>query len=160
MRRKVYSESMKLPRAASLVLVCVLVVAGVAFVAPYIERNPRITPTRSIRVQGTFVRVAVADTESLREKGLSGVASLSANEGMLFVFEKDGLYSFWMKDMNFPLDIVWLAADGKVVAVAEDRSPASYPESFTPTSPARYALELPAGWVKAHDIGIGDAVEF
>lgn len=78
-----------------------------------------------------FTRVAIgekkyhleiADSNVEREKGLGGRESLCKECGMLFVFEKHGQYAFWMKDMRFSLDIIWLSGD-EVVFVAHDVSP-------------------------------------
>lgn len=115
---------------------------------------------RTIELKGQTIRVSVADTESARGQGLSGRAGLAADEGMLFVFPEDGEYAFWMKDMLFPIDILWISADGTVVYMAENVSPDTYPQSFRPNAPARYVLELPAGYAEAHAVEIGDRVEF
>jgi len=77
---------------------------------------------------------------------------------MLFVFPEDGKYAFWMKDMRFSIDILWLSADGRVVYMALNVSPDTYPQVFRPDVPARYVLELPAGYAKAHAVRIGDIV--
>ncbi|MCE9541342.1 DUF192 domain-containing protein [Candidatus Kaiserbacteria bacterium] len=117
-----------------------------------------LSPTKTISIAGTSVRVAIADTPAKREQGLSGQAGLGENEGMLFIFPADGIFSFWMKDMLFSIDILWITADGKVVYMAQNAKPESYPASFMPDLAARYVLELPAGWAKAHNVSIGDQV--
>lgn len=113
---------------------------------------------RTIELKGRSVRVSVADTESTRRQGLSGRASLTEDEGMLFVFPQDGKYAFWMKDMFFSIDILWLSADGVVVYMAQNVSPDTYPQHFEPNTPARYVLELPAGYAEAHEVRIGNIV--
>lgn len=60
---------------------------------------------------------------------------------MLFVFPEAGLHRFWMKDMNFPIDIYWLGKNYEVVDVAKNVPPESYPKTFSPKSPANYVLE-------------------
>ena len=105
------------------------------------------------------ITVEKADTEAARERGLSGRASLAPDTGMLFVFEYSQIRGFWMKDMRFPIDIVWADETGKVVTIAENLSPDSYPQTFYPTSSALYVLEVPAGFVKAHGIAVGDIME-
>jgi len=101
--------------------------------------------------------VAVADTPALRERGLSSYTGLGPEEGMLFVFPQDGAYSFWMKDMLFPIDILWIDADGHIVHIERSVSPKSYPASFTPDSPARYVLEVPAGFSEEHGLTAGES---
>lgn len=109
-----------------------------------------------VSVGGVDVRVMLADTPQKRTRGLSGSAGLDSDEGMLFIFPKDGIYGFWMKDMHFAIDILWLSSDGTVVHIEENVSPESYPASFDPGKPARYVLELQAGFAKAHNIAAGD----
>lgn len=101
----------------------------------------------------------VADTTLLRARGLSGHAPLGKGEGMIFVFSEDDTYGFWMKDMLFPIDIVWLDAEHRIVDVKKDALPASYPEVFTPARPARYVVEIPAGFFEEHHLKMGDTLE-
>jgi len=111
--------------------------------------------TRTVTIGGVLVHVEVVDNDALRAQGLSGHAPLAPDEGMLFVFDADGIYPFWMKDMLFSIDILWLDAQGRVVHIEKNVSPETYPASFTPGSPARYVLEVPAGFADQHDIQIG-----
>ena len=104
------------------------------------------------------VCVFVAYTPEARRQGLSGRASIESGEGLLFVFPVEGIYTFWMKDMLFSIDILWLATDGTVVYMAQDVSPDTFPSHFVSESPALYVLELPAGYTKAHGVQVGDIV--
>ena len=117
---------------------------------------------RQTRVElgGTSLVADIADTDPLRELGLSGRTGLKENEGMLFVFQTDGQHSFWMKDMLFPIDMVWLSADKKVVYIAANAQPGSYPATFNPESPSRYVIELPAGWAARHHVTVGSQAQF
>ena len=112
----------------------------------------------SVQIHEQTVRVYVADTEEERQKGLGGFAGLESGQGMLFVFPADGEYGFWMKDMRFAIDIIWIAADKTVVDMAENVSPDTYPNVFSPSEPARFVLELPAGAAKAYGLSIGDKI--
>ncbi len=113
---------------------------------------------RTIQLKGQTIRISVADTGASREQGLGGRAGLAEDEGMLFVFPKDGEYAFWMKDMRFPIDIMWLSADGSIVYMAQNVSPDSFPQTFRPDVPARYVLELPSGYAKEYNVVVGDIV--
>jgi uncharacterized membrane protein (UPF0127 family) len=114
---------------------------------------------RSITVGSTTVSLDVADTEALREQGLSGRASLSPGHGMLFVFDKVGSWGIWMKDMLFSIDIIWLNKEGAVVGIKEHATPQSYPEVFYPVTPtAAYVLEVPAGFVQEHGLAQGSKI--
>ena len=104
--------------------------------------------------------VRIADTPKTQAQGLSGTDSLPDDQGMLFVFPQDGTYQFWMKDMKYALDILWLDDAGHIVYIKENLSPDTYPASFGPTAPARYVLEVNAGFVAAHNVQLGDIVHF
>lgn len=106
------------------------------------------------------MRVDVADTEKLRTLGLSGRNSLCPSCGMLFKFDRPSRYGFWMKDMKFPIDIVWINAEKRIIGVENSASPDSYPTVFYPTEPVLYVLELPAGVVVKRHIDIGQEVFF
>ncbi len=92
------------------------------------------------------MEVAIADTAAERAMGLSGTQALPEGMGLLFVFESDGTPGFWMKDMLFPIDIVWISANGEVVGIEEQVSPDSFPTIFQPVEPVRYVLEVPGGF--------------
>ena len=101
---------------------------------------------RTVAIGDTVLRVEVARTEEQLTTGLSRRRSLKEGTGMLFIFDTEGAHAIWMKDMRFPLDIVWIDENGKVVHIAEDVSPDTYPQSFSSPTPARYVLEVPAGY--------------
>lgn len=102
----------------------------------------------------TTIRVTIASTSAERERGLSGKTFLATDEGMLFIFDHSEPYGFWMPDMNFAIDIIWIDSDWRIVDVKENATPMSYPTVFTPHAPARYVLEVDAnlartwGWKK------------
>ena len=107
--------------------------------------SPSTTYSLGIGVPGGTIHAAIAATEAERERGLSGRQSLPKDSGMLFVFQSAGVYGFWMKDMNFPIDMVWIGADKKVSGVAPGVSTSSYPQIFYPQAPVLYVLELASG---------------
>lgn len=110
--------------------------------------------------RGTF-QARVAHTPELREKGLSGTKELHLTDAMLFVFDETDKHGIWMKDMNFPIDILWLDEKKKVVFMVKHAEPSSYPfTTFKPTKPARYVVELPANSIERKDIIIGDKAVF
>ncbi len=110
----------------------------------------------TVQIGGETLRVTVAATEAARERGLSGRTGLADDEGMLFVFPRDGKYAFWMKDMTFSIDIIWISADGRIVYIAPNAPPTTYPEDFVSPTPARYVLEVPAGFAEMHGVKVGD----
>jgi len=105
------------------------------------------------------IKVSVANTPELREKGLSGTKKLADDEGMLFIFDESDYHGIWMKDMNFPIDIVWIGDDKKVIGITEGAQPNSYPHTiFEPPKPARYVLELNEDFADSFSVTVGDQV--
>ncbi|MBA3732948.1 DUF192 domain-containing protein [Patescibacteria group bacterium] len=102
----------------------------------------------------------VADTVDLQEKGLSGHVPLLDNQGMLFVFKKADTYGFWMKDMTFPIDILWVSEGKKIVHIERSLTPDSFPKVFYPTGPSLYVFEISAGQSDLLNLKIGDSVKF
>lgn len=98
-----------------------------------------------IKIGQTIIKAELADTEEKRGLGLSGRPALPADRGLLFVFDQPGKYGFWMKDMNFPIDIVWLDAEKKIIGTTKNLSPDSYPQTFFPPQDISYALEINTG---------------
>ena len=114
------------------------------------------SPKVEIKIGETALKVWVADTDKERVRGLSGKTSLTSDEGMLFVFDKPGTYGFWMKEMNFPIDIIWIDDENKVIGAQKSLSPASYPEVFYPSQDIKYALEVRAGFDQEHGLKNGE----
>jgi len=115
---------------------------------------------KQVQVGNTIINIEIADTLTKRTQGLSGRKSLGEKEGMFFVFEEPDKYSFWMKDMNFPLDIIWIGEDYKIVYIKKNVKPDSYPESYTPPEDAKYILEVVAGFSNKHSVAVGQKVSF
>ncbi len=140
----------------------VVIIAAVGFVAAsrVSQEMPNETnqPYKLI-VGESSVFVGVAQTAASRGKGLSGREMLPSDEGLLFVFDTDDTHAIWMKDMRFPIDIIWIDKFFSVVAVVENATPDSFPEIFEPKNSARYVLEVNAGWVARNGIIRGNAVE-
>ena len=113
---------------------------------------------KNITINDQIISVDVASTPGQQEQGLSGRKSLEKNTGMLFVFPKPGSVGFWMKDMNFSIDMVWLDNTGKVVTIKEHATPEGYPEVFYPTTPAQYVIELPDRDTERLHIEIGQTI--
>lgn len=114
-----------------------------------------------IRIGERVIMVELANTSELRAKGLSGYNNLTPDQGMLFIFPVTSRTSFWMKDMKFPLDFLWIY--GGRISQIDRNIPAptpAVPEPYriSPQKPIDYVLELPAGWAREHEIKIGDVV--
>ena len=125
----------------------------------YWYEQPR--PTR-IMFAGMILTVDLATTPQEQQMGLSGRVSMPADRGMLFVFNQEGQWSFWMHEMNFPLDIIWFNANRQVVFIEQDLPPCT-PQAcliFTPPVNAMYVLEVNAGFVKANGVSVGESFAF
>lgn len=111
----------------------------------------------TIMVSGKKFTAEYRITESEKQHGLSGKASYPENMAMVFKFADPGERCFWMKDMKFNIDIIWLDAEGKIVAKEENVSPNTYPKSFC-YSNAQYVVEFNSGVIQKSNIHIGDLV--
>ena len=113
-----------------------------------------------LRINNQTYDIEIVDEPKTRQKGLSDYQELKHNEGMLFVFDKPGEYCFWMKDMDFAIDIIWLDDSRQVVDYKENITPDSYPESFCPDSLSKYVLEVNSGDIQKLEINLGDKASF
>ena len=132
------------------------------FIETAVEKN--VYNKKEIKIGEKTMLVEVVNTLETRNKGLSGRDGLNEGQGMLFVFEtQDVSPAFWMKDMSFSIDIIWIN-DGKVVLISKEVSPpaADTPDRslplYTPQSVVDYVLEVSAGFSDQQDIKVGDKV--
>lgn len=102
------------------------------------------------------IPVVIADTYPKRQQGLSDTRYLPAGEGMLFVFDTMGHRGFWMKNMHYALDMVWLDSDLTVVHIDAQVTPDTYPELFGEEVESQYVLEIAAGMSEEFGIQVGD----
>ncbi len=103
--------------------------------------------------------VELVDTIETRALGLSFREGLSASSGMLFIFEDTEEHGFWMKDMRFPIDIAWLDEDFCIIHIEQNLAPSTYPTVYEPNAPARYVLEVSAGFFESRNAQKGDCIE-
>ncbi len=116
--------------------------------------------TRLIAPRGVIL-IETVDTAEARALGLSGRESIADDRGMMFVFDQATTSNcFWMKDMQFSIDMIWLDSDKKVVTIRDNVSPDTYPESFCPVSDAKYGLEIGAGQAMELEIREGSQLSF
>jgi len=124
----------------------------------YIAMNPIGVSTGKLNL--TIEKV---ETAELRKQGLSDRESLCENCGMLFVFPESGYYPFWMKDMNFDIDIIYMDENMKIVDIFENVSKESYykvpPDTVQNTSLAKYVLEINSGKSKILKLRVGDTIK-
>lgn len=138
-----------------LVLVVLLILAAVSYSLYYRWKH-----TTTVRIGDTTLTAVVADTDATRAEGLSNRSSLNKNEAMLFVYNRDSKWAMWMDGVRFSIDIIWLDKNKKVVHITKNVSPDTYPETFIPSDPARYVLEVEAGTVDEYRIDVDQQAHF
>ena len=139
-----------------LFIIFIVFITVIIFITSCFARNGYI----QVLVANQPLWVKLAKTEEERIRGLSGVKSLAENEGRLFILPQKQQPIFWMKDMNFPLDFIWIEA-GKVVDLTEN-APAPSPDTpdwqlirYQPKQPVDMVLEVNSGWAKKSNLKIG-----
>lgn len=110
-------------------------------------------PTATLDVGGHPVKVEIAATYASRQLGLMHRDHLAEDAGMLFVYPKDEIRRFWMKDTRIPLSIAFANRHGEIVRIA-DMEPFDT-HSTSSMLPATYALEMNKGWFEAHGVAKG-----
>jgi uncharacterized membrane protein (UPF0127 family) len=110
----------------------------------------------------TRVSVEIARTEPERARGLMFRERMGAEEGMVFLFEEEGSYPFWMKNTLIPLDMIWLDRGRRIVHIAHSVPPckADPCPSYPHEGAALYVVEVNAGFAKKHGVKVGDSLEF
>lgn len=137
-----------------------LVVLGVIIFVLLLKNSELLSPPKAVLGDKTFT-IALADDPKERMNGLSGKDRLQEDRGMLFVFEKPDYYSFWMRGMKFPLDIIFIK-DDKIVKIFQNVS-TSREESlpvYQPSIPSDKVLEINAGLSKEYGFKEGQTIKF
>jgi len=158
---------------AGLFLVVILLVVfgkGYTSLAPVARNNSLVSngpPSKEViplKVKSLSIQARVADIASERKKGLSELDSLPLNEGMLFVFESEGQYGIWMKDMKFAIDIIWVDKNKKIIDIEQNVAPEPGKKDnelniYKPEGSSLYILEVNAGLSSLHSLEVGDLLE-
>jgi uncharacterized membrane protein (UPF0127 family) len=116
-----------------------------------------------VTVKGFELNADIPITSELMAKGLAVKNQLKENEAMLFAFEDSAKHPFWMKDMKFPIDIIWLDSDGKVVHIEQNLEPCLSVficPNYTPNTDSQYVLETVAGFTQRYNISVGTDIDF
>lgn len=123
------------------------------------DRGPRVAIVGPGGIQRTVVRVEVADNEGARELGLMFRRHLDEDAGMLFVFARPEHLTFWMKNTEIPLDMIFADATGKIVGIIAHAEPHS-PKLLSVPGDSQYVLEVKAGFAGRFAVRAGDALRF
>lgn len=108
---------------------------------------------------GKIVTVEIADSQAEHVQGLSGHAPLEDDEGMLFIFSNKEIQGFWMKDMLFAIDIIWMDGE-RIVGFQQDAQPENPAKTiYYSPEPVDHVLEVQAGFVAQNDVHVGDLLD-
>lgn len=138
-----------------LIIILAIILAGVAGLFFYTKPKKG-----SVCLNNYCFQVEIAKSPIELARGLMFRKSLNENKGMLFVFEKEGNYPFWMKNTSISLDIIWINADNKIVFISENNLPCGNNScsSINPNQNAKYVLEINAGLSEKLELKTGDAI--
>jgi|SRR3989344_7464303 len=146
----------------ALVIVAAFAVVLVGF-SYYVRSLERGYDTEAIFPDGTRIMIGIAKTDEERALGLSGRNQIGEKEGLYFLFPKEDRYGFWMKDMRFPIDIIWVR-QGKIVGIEKNAAPEpDVPDYqlkvYSPPEPVSSVLEMNAGSADRFGLKAGDALK-
>jgi len=146
-----------LRKLISITIIVTIVIVGISFLIPDKNTESEFLTLEEYKIIETSINdvsisMYVADTQEKIVRGLSNIEKLEDDEGMIFIFPEERERIFWMKDMNFPLDILWFNSNNELVHMEENVLPENYPEKYGKGSVAQYVLEFNAGFVKNNNL--------
>jgi len=143
-------------------IVAVIILTYLSFHYAGVLLSPVTQQSSSNRVcfEENCFQVELARTQAEKEKGLMFRKQLDKGRGMLFIFDREGIYPFWMKNTLIPLDIIWIDAAGKVVFISQNVQPCKSVicPTIIPPAKAKYILEVNAGICKELGLKLGDGL--
>ena len=151
-----------------LLVIIFITVAGMFY--RKMQELPVAQVIKTVKIGNASIKTEVADSDAKKQKGLSGRSSLDKNSGMLFIMNNKVIPTFWMKDMKFAIDIIWILSssgdvkDGKIVQIDKNVEPqtGSTPDSklklYSSKSAVDYVLEVNSGYSDLHNIKVGDSL--
>ena len=144
------------PIAAAAIIIGV---AGILTIPTDVKLESVEFPRGTIMIDDKILEVQIADSDTLRVRGLMFQNELPYNEGMLFVFDKSGTRAMWMLNMQFNLDVIWFDENANVVAIETEVPPCKTTvevvacrENGVSGDNAKYVLEVTAGFVDRFNI--------
>lgn len=146
-------------RLTMAIVLGIVVLLAVGFVALSVTPSYGAYDRTTVTVEeDTSVEVLVADTAYKRYVGLSRMEDLGEGEGMLFVHRREGEHAYVMRDMAFPLDLIFIDADGRITEIHHAPVPAEGEASPRYTGVGKYVLEVDLGFADEHGLRPGDHV--
>jgi uncharacterized protein len=149
-----------------IIIIVFLVCSVVYFIRPLLSPASQQNPQNQVCFGSHCFLIELAKTAAEQERGLMYRTELDKNKGMLFIFDKEGIYPFWMKNTLIPLDMVWikqgLSADaGQVVFIGQNVQPCKslICQTVLPNVKAKYVLEINAGVCQEIGLKVGDELK-
>lgn len=143
-----------------IIIIGLLLLIGVG-VFYYQFSNKQVQSNGTVTIKEHIVSVETVTDQKAKEIGLTKYASIKEDQGMLFLFDQPGMYTFWMKNMKFPIDILFINND-TIVSFVENAQPVDAtvenPAVYAPEAAVDKVLEIKAGLVKQYEIKKGDKV--
>lgn len=141
---------------SKLILIISLILIFLGFL--YLVKPDQVSGEK-IRINEVEFNVIRVDDQEERTQGLSGREALPSDYVMLFVFDSADAYGIWMKDMNFPIDILWLDEGGNIIHIENNISPDTYPKVFFPPGNSLYIIEANAGFALQNSLSVGKKLD-
>lgn len=167
-QEKTKSEPNKVARSFYLIIIFIFISITLSIIWKISNKKNNIVcqtnqnlETLDISAKDKIVKAEVVEQLADKIKGLSGRNCLTNGHGMLFVYDEPAIdRCFWMKDMHFNIDMIWLDKDKRIVKIKENATPDSYPNTFCPEIEAKYVLEINSGQAKELDWGENQELSF
>lgn len=140
-------------------IIVIIIIIIIIIIIKNAFQNRDYSRSNQISINGKIIHILIAKTKTEITRGLGGREFLDNNSGMLFIMPKHDKYTFWMKDMQFPIDIIWIS-DHQIVDITKN-IPVEKNGSLTlyqPKKEANYVLEVNSGYTDLYKIKIGDSV--
>lgn len=144
--------------------ILLILALGIVFVQNYIKTKSfsLLKKNTTATIGNHTFTLSIARSQKEKETGLSETKLLSEDQGMIFIFDKSDYYSFWMKNMKFPIDIIYINNDAIVTIIknAQTVKPQDNPTVYSSTQPADKVLEIQAGLSEKYKFKEGDSVKY
>ncbi len=122
-------------------------------------KEGELTFTDSLGTLKAKIDLEIADNDYERQLGLMNRNEMKENEGMLFIFPESKDLSFWMRNTLISLDMIFVNDQKKIVTIHKYTKILS-DQSYTTTAPAKYVVEVVAGFTDRHNINVGDKIDW
>ena len=151
-----------MPKVSFIIPILIIVIV-IIFLYRLLSSKPQSRlPMVDVNIKDVTYSLEIAKSLTQHSKGLSGRTSLCPSCGMIFVFDNESTYPFWMKDTLIPLDLIWLDHTGRIVTIHTAQPEPGVStfslKRYSNNSPASYVVELNAGDISKLSLKVGDTI--